>query len=515
MNNEKLDFKIYDFEKRQKIISILVLLVFCGIAVVFNNLHLTALAQESTKYLSRFVSIGDQREVAIVLQQAHLSNFKVIRYNSKIDGNSFIIPAKAFLNDEKTFIKSLIYDSVNVPVVSSISSYQGDVIVYEFNRFRLVPYAVVVWIIVLLISIPQTQFLKRRLSEQFLKDIEFEKKSSKAEIAKQVRHNLRTPLAALMRIPERLPHNAVNEKSLLEITINQIQGLIQQLDIEDHLAISQNIEKNIFDTLIASRQELNLTVPKLISLKFDIQDAVCANLVQHIPSELRSILSNMVNNSIESIDGSGKIVIQVLDKASEIEIRLSDDGVGIPYQVQSKIFDKSFSYNKKSGSGIGLSHAKEFINQWGGSIHIESSEGLGATFIIRLPIQDKESWYLPRIKISDKSKIFVLDDQQSALELWKQKLGDSQLLDRSSLYSQASELLAAAHSIDENAIFLIDYDLGSGLNGIDLLKQLPVGSFKCLVTGHFDDFEIRQFCREHGFYLLPKSQIADLSIVLV
>jgi signal transduction histidine kinase len=447
-----------------------------------------------------------------VLQQAHFSNFKVIRYNSKIEGNSFIIPAKAFLDEEKTFLKSLIYDSVDVPVVSSTSSSQGDVIVYEFNRFRLVPYAIFIWLVTLLLTIPQTRFLKNKLSEQFLKDIEFEKKSSKAEIAKQVRHNLRTPLAALMRIPQKLPSNAVNEKNLLEITINQIQGLIQQLDIEDHTAISKNAETSIFDTLIASRQELKLTIPKRIDLKFEIQDSMSANQVVHIPSELRSILANMVNNSIEAIDGTGKIVIQVYDKGNNIEIRLADDGVGIPYQVQSKIFEKSFSYNKKNGSGIGLSHAKDFINQWGGEVRVESSEGLGATFIIRLPIKNKEPWYLPRIKIHEKAKIFVLDDQQSALELWKQKLGDSQLLDRSSFYSGAGELLAA-NGFDENSIFLIDYDLGADLNGIDVLSKLPKQSLRCLVTGHFDDCQVRAACSMKELYLIPKSQIEQLVLV--
>lgn len=512
MKNEKLDFKIQDFEKRQRIISVLVLLVFCGVAIIANRLHLSSLAEGSTKYLSRFVSIGDQREVAIVLQQAQYSNFKVIRYNSKNEGNSFVIPAIKFITDEKTLLNSLIYDRVEVPVVSSISSHQGDVIVYEFNRFGLVPYAFFIWLVALLILIPQTRSLKKQLSEQFLKDLEFEKKSSKEEIATQVRHNLRTPLAALMRIPQKLPSNAHNEKILLELTINQIQDLVQKLDIEDHLAVSQDIEQNIFDTLLASRQELNLVIPKRIRLKFEIQDAVCANLVQHVPSELRSILSNLVNNSIEAISGAGKIVIQVLDKGNELEIRLSDDGIGIPHEAQPKIFDKQFSYNKKNGTGVGLSHAKDFIEQWGGSIRVESSEGLGATFIIRLPVHDKESWYLPRIKVNDKSKIYVLDDQQSALELWKQKLSDTMLFDRSVFYDGAEGLLSDK-PFNDDSIFLVDFDLGSERSGIDVLKKLPEGSVRCLVTGHFDDLEIRQKCREDNIYLLPKSMIANLPIV--
>lgn len=61
-------------------------------------------------------------------------------------------------------------------------------------------HAVLAWLILNLISIPQTRFLKRRLIEQFNRDIEVEKKIAKSEIAQQVRHNLRTPLAALSRL---------------------------------------------------------------------------------------------------------------------------------------------------------------------------------------------------------------------------------------------------------------------------------------------------------------------------
>lgn len=513
MNSKNLNFKIKEFENKQKIISCIVLLIFCGTAIIFNNLHLTSIAEESTRYLSRFISLGDQREVSLILHQAHLSNFKSIRYNSEIAANSFVIPSSTFLEDKNSPLRRLVYDSVEMPIISNVSNLKEDSITYEFNRFRLVPYAFLIWFIVLLVSVPQTRFLKRKLTEQFLKDIETEKKTSKAEMASQVRHNLRTPLAALMRIPQRLPINANNEKDLLQITIRQIQDLIGKLDFEEKAELTKNLDLHIYDSLLTAKQELLSVVPKHIDFKFEIEDMVSSNLVAHIPFELRSILSNMVNNSVEAIKEKGKIFLEVRDRVGEIHIQITDTGCGMPKEIEKRVFDKDFSYNKQSGSGIGLFHAKEFIEMWGGRIIVHSIEDAGTIFEITLPVKDKESWYLPRLKVSERSKIYVLDDQQSALELWKQKLGELDLLKQTYFFTNSTALLELPKRFDEDSIFLIDYDLSSEPDGLEVLSQISKVGIKCLVTGHFDNKSIQSSCISNGVYLLPKSLIQEFTIV--
>lgn len=513
MSTSNLEAKIKDFEKRQKIISVLVLFIFCGIAVVLNNLHLTSVAQESTKFLSRYLSMGDQREVTLVLHQAHLSNFKIIRFVSKMSDRSFVIPAKTFLNDEQTFFKSIIYDKVETPIDSSITSFQGDVIVYEFNRFILVPYAVLAWILMLLISLPQIIFLKRRVITQFEKDVEFEKKAGKAEIAREVRHNLRTPLAALMRIPQRLPSSLSNEKDLLEVTINQIKELVSKLDESRPCDLVKSQSTQIYDTLLSARQEIKEIIPSRIDFKFEIEDMLCSDLVSHIPFELRAILSNMVLNSIEAIEGRGSIVVRAIESASRIIIKISDTGIGIPENIIPRLFEKDFSYKKEKGSGIGLYHAKSFISQWGGTIQAESIEGSGTIFTISLPIKDKASWHLEKLNVNPSTSIFILDDQQSALKLWKQKLEETSYLNQSFFYHDISEFEKDSLKWNGDSIFLIDFDMGSlDKNGIELLKSVPQESMRCLVTGHFDDLDVRNQCEALGFYLVPKSSIESLKI---
>ena len=258
------ELRIKNFERKQYIVSALVLLIFCGFAVILNSLHLQSVAEENTRFLSRMVKIGDFREAALILQEARLSSFTMIHYESEQPGRSFVLPPKAELFHNDSIWRSLSRDSITVPVTVSLSSETSDRIIFEFERFRLVPYGILIWFILNLVSIPQTRFMKRRLLEQFHRDLEMEKKVAKSEIAQQVRHNLRTPLAALMRIPTKLPNSVAKDRELLELTIGQIRELISKLDDKPLDDLSSQQSSDLYETLIQAKRELNLYVSKSV-----------------------------------------------------------------------------------------------------------------------------------------------------------------------------------------------------------------------------------------------------------
>lgn len=513
MNHSQLAEQVKSFERKQFVLAFIALVVLCGISIIFNNLHMTSLAQENTLQLTRPITLGDKREVTLILNQAHLSNFSVIRYISHSDDQSFTIPAKAKYENKESFLSRLIYDYVLTEVRSEISTSNGDKIIYEFNRFRLVPYAALLWLAILLTSIPLVISFRRRLISQVEKEIKLEKEAAKAEIAREVRHNLRTPLAALMGIPNRLSESEENEKELLRDISQQIQDLIGKLDQARNNDLAKSQDMNIYDTLLSAKQQITKIVPERIDFRFEVDDLISSDLVKHIPFELRAILSNVVLNSIEAIDGKGSVIVRAFETAAYVVVTISDTGKGILPNIISNIFDKDFTFGKTKGSGIGLYHAKNFIQQWRGNIQVESNEGVGSIFTIKLPIDDKASWHLDHIKIKEDSEIFVLDDQQSALTLWRQKFFTTPYLERISFFSKIEDFKKTSSRWSKDSVFLLDFDLGDqSINGIELLESVPKGSMRCLVTGHFDDHEVRQKCIDKGIYLVPKSGIASLCI---
>ncbi|MBL7545797.1 MAG: HAMP domain-containing histidine kinase [Bdellovibrionaceae bacterium] len=509
--------RIKAFEQKQVIVSGLCFLFLAGLAVVFNALHLQNVAEENTRFLSRMVKIGDFREASLILQQARLSSFTMIHYRSTEPGRSFVIPPKAEIFKEDSYLNKILRDEIAVRVDVSTATHSGDEIIFEYERFRLVPYAILIWFILNMISIPQTRFLKRRLLEQFDRDIEIEKKIAKTEVAQQVRHNLRTPLAALMHIPSKLPKSVTRERELLELTIGQIRDLISKLDDRPNNGFDEVYSTDIYSTLEQAKRELTAASPKSIEFIFDTEDIVASALVKHIPFELRSILGNIVNNSIEAMNSTGKIFVRIRDLASEISISVSDNGIGIKPESLPKVFQKHFSEGKSNGSGIGLSHAKENVEAWGGRIGVESTSNIGTTVTVNLPIVDRAEWYLPRLKFNSSSKIVVIDDQDSALELWKIKFEESQILSQVRLSTDSQSLNIDSSLLGKSAkdfTYLIDHDLSSKVSGFELLTRLPNESLRCLVTGNFDDTNLRASCEATGVYIIPKSCISTLPVVV-
>ncbi len=106
-------------------------------------------------------------------------------------------------------------------------------------------------------------------------------------------------------------------------------------------------------------------------------------------------LENLVSNAIRYNRQDGTITIETQVVEDTIEIRIIDTGIGVPIEDQPKLFSKFFRASNAvrsftDGSGLGLSVVKSYVEENGGSVSFESQEGIGTTFIVRLPIHQAE-----------------------------------------------------------------------------------------------------------------------------
>lgn len=112
------------------------------------------------------------------------------------------------------------------------------------------------------------------------------------------------------------------------------------------------------------------------------------------PEQLKEVLVNLVVNACEAMEDGGLIVISEDITVNEslgrmVEIRITDDGPGIPESIQMKIFEPFYS-TKEEGTGLGLSIAVRIIEQHGGLLEAVSKPGEGTSFIISLPLKEPE-----------------------------------------------------------------------------------------------------------------------------
>jgi signal transduction histidine kinase len=98
------------------------------------------------------------------------------------------------------------------------------------------------------------------------------------------------------------------------------------------------------------------------------------------------VLTNLVNNAREAIGEEGRITVGVgeSEDGEAVELRVSDDGGGVPPGDEERIFEAWYT-TKQHGAGLGLGIARRIVEEHGGELTLENRPGSGATFVVRLP----------------------------------------------------------------------------------------------------------------------------------
>ena len=107
--------------------------------------------------------------------------------------------------------------------------------------------------------------------------------------------------------------------------------------------------------------------------------------IQVDAKKIRQVILNIILNSIQAMPQGGELRLITRSRGNRVEIEIKDTGVGIPEEVQGKIFDFFFT-TREEGAGLGLSIARRIVSQHGGDIQVESKENSGTSVILRLPL---------------------------------------------------------------------------------------------------------------------------------
>lgn len=105
------------------------------------------------------------------------------------------------------------------------------------------------------------------------------------------------------------------------------------------------------------------------------------------PAQLSQVLVNLVVNALQSIPGAGRITVETRSCGDNVYLAVADTGIGMSKQVLEKIFVPFFTTKDVgNGTGLGLPVVHGIVTAHGGSINVESKEGCGTRFEIRLPV---------------------------------------------------------------------------------------------------------------------------------
>jgi len=246
---------------------------------------------------------------------------------------------------------------------------------------------------------------ERKKAELLLKERESqlrELNSTKDKLFSIIAHDLRSPFNAILGLSELLIENikdfkvAESEKYLGIINSSAKNTLI----LLDNLLTWANSQtgKNIYQpektnlpALISEILEESKSIAKIknISLNYIQTDDV---EVYADVNMLKTILRNLISNAIKYTRSNGEIAISAVQNQNNIEITVSDNGVGMSEETRNKLFEIDANITttgtaNEKGSGLGLILCKEFVEKHGGDIWVKTELGKGSAFIFSLPFR--------------------------------------------------------------------------------------------------------------------------------
>jgi signal transduction histidine kinase len=126
------------------------------------------------------------------------------------------------------------------------------------------------------------------------------------------------------------------------------------------------------------------------------------HFVLHLPEEplaasadrekLGQILTNLIDNAVKFSPNGGTVTVEAHRRAGRVEVRVVDEGQGIPEDERERIFSKfhrsDSSPRGQSGAGLGLFIARGLVRAMGGRIWVDSAEGGGSSFAFELPLAE-------------------------------------------------------------------------------------------------------------------------------
>jgi two-component system, NtrC family, sensor histidine kinase HydH len=240
-----------------------------------------------------------------------------------------------------------------------------------------------------------TIFVIKDLTEQRLLQSQVERRerlSAMGELASGVAHEIRNPLNAIGTIVQQLDKDfepvdkAEEYHSLARLVYREVKRINQT--VQDFLRFARpepaRPEPFRLSELIRHIEEQY----RMLFEKYRIRFTVAMDWdgeVRWDRQQIKQVLANLIQNAIDAQEAGGAIGITVhQEKIEHVEVRLSDNGPGIPESIRSKIFNLYFT-TKAKGTGIGLSIVQRIVIEHGGVISVESDTGSGTTFTIRLP----------------------------------------------------------------------------------------------------------------------------------
>ncbi len=330
------------------------------------------------------------------------------------------------------------------------------------------------------------------------------KQAEKMEIlgtlAGAVAHDLNNVLMGVSSYPDYLL-NRIPEKSDLRKPLTSIKksGEKAVAIVQDMLTLARrrvkvsevcDLNHIIGEFLDSPEFKTMRSYHRAVSVKTDLADQL--EIIHGSPLHLSKAVMNLVSNALDSVNAGGEVLITTENrtdaplhrvkpeskpkKGPHVVLKIRDNGSGISAEAIERIYEPFYTKKSmgRSGTGLGLTVVWNAVQDHGGYIHVDSTEGLGTTFTLSFPaiterLQVSKSDFHPKTMDRIAANILVVDDSREHRQMVTQCLTDLGYE-----CAAAAEGFAAVHHIKTQRVDLavLDMVMDPGPDGLDTYKQM-------------------------------------------
>jgi signal transduction histidine kinase len=253
----------------------------------------------------------------------------------------------------------------------------------------------------LMFVVDATERQQAALAQKLALQKQIELSDMKSRFVAMTSHEFRTPLATihgsvelLLHYEDRMPadkKHAALEK--IDEAVDRMMHMLEnvlligrrdavQMEFRPVALSAGKFCAGLIDELRSSKAR------QFDALKWDVQLPPDDALYMLDDALLRNIVGNLISNAIKYTPAGGEVEVKVTEQANALHITVADQGIGIPQADLPNLFEsfhRASNVGTIAGTGLGLTIVKEAVQCHGGSIHVDSTEGLGSCFTVVLP----------------------------------------------------------------------------------------------------------------------------------
>ena len=318
---------------------------------------------------------------------------------------------------------------------------------------------------------------------------------AKSTFLSNMSHDIRTPMNAIIgfttlaisniddkeRVKDYLAKTLASSNHLLSL----INDVLDMSRIESGKLHLEEVEVNLSDVLHDLKTIVSGQIyAKQLELYMDAMDVTDED-VYCDKTRLNQILLNLLSNAIKFTPAGGTVSVRVRQLAGQVcgcgqyEFRIKDNGIGMSPEFAKKIFEpfereRTSTVSRIQGTGLGMAITKNIVDMMGGTIEVQTEQGKGSEFIIRVPLR-VQTEHRPVEKITELEglKALVVDDDFNTCDSVTKMLVKVGMRAEWTL-SGKEAVLRARQSIEMSDVYhayIIDWRLPD-MNGIEVTRQI-------------------------------------------